>query len=85
MNAAATSRAATATEARMVPFDGAKHFGFVAFVALGSALICTPYLGCCGWVPAVVVLYFTLVFFNQLEERDLRDFRSANHPRRRTR
>ncbi len=61
----------------MVPFDGARHFGFIAFVVLGSALICTPYLGCSGWMPAAVVLYFSLVFFNRLEERDLRDFRGV--------
>lgn len=58
----------------MEPFDGAKHFGFIAFVAFSSALVCSPYIGCWGWVPAVLTVYFALVLYNRLEERDLRDF-----------
>lgn len=69
----------------MEEFDGARHFAFVAFVALGSAIICTPYLGCSGWVPAAVTIYFALIYFNALEERDLRDFQGAIRPRRRNR
>jgi hypothetical protein len=69
----------------MAEFDGAKHFGFVSFVVLGSALLCTPYLGCWGWLPAAMTLYFALVFFNRLEERDLMDFQGATRPRRRSR
>lgn len=69
----------------MVPFDGAKHFSFVSFVVLGSALLATPYLGCWAWVPAAIVLYFTLIFYNRLEERDLRDFGASERMRSRRR
>lgn len=54
-------------------FDGAKHFGHVAIVIVAATLLSVPALGCWPVVGAAVGLYFLLVFYNALEQRDLDD------------
>jgi hypothetical protein len=56
-----------------VTFDGAKHFGHVAIVIVAATLLSVPALGCWPVVGAAVALYYLLVFFNALEQRDLDD------------
>ena len=63
----------------MRSFDGAKYFAQLVVVYLMSALIASPYVGCSGWVAALVALYVLLGFFNALERRDL----STGKPKRR--
>ena len=52
-------------------FDGAKHFGHVAIVIAAAMLLSVPALGCWPVVGAAVALYYLLVFFNALEQRDI--------------
>ena len=54
-------------------FDGARHFGYVAIVIAGALLLSVPALGCWPVVGAAIGLYYLLVFFNALEQRDLDD------------
>ena len=54
-------------------FDGAKHYSHVAIVIVGAMLLSVPALGCWPLVGAAVALYYLLVFFNALEQRDLGD------------
>jgi hypothetical protein len=54
-------------------FDGARHFGYVAIVIAGAMLLSVPALGCWPVVGAAIGLYYLLVFFNALEQRDLDD------------
>jgi hypothetical protein len=58
----------------MTPFNATKAFAKVAAVLIVSAILCYPYLGCWGFIPVAVILYYTLYFYNRLEERDRRDF-----------
>jgi hypothetical protein len=62
-----------------MPFDGARHFGYVAIIMVAATLLSVPALGCWPAVGAAVGLYYLLVFFNALEQRDLDD--SATPPR----
>lgn len=54
-------------------FDGAKHFGYVASVIAAGTLLSIPALGCWPVAGAAVALYYLLVFFNALEQRDIND------------
>lgn len=54
-------------------FDGARHFGQFAIVVAAALLLSVPALGCWPAVGAAVALYYLLVFFNALEQRDLDD------------
>ena len=54
-------------------FDGARHFGYVAIVIAGAMLLSVPAAGCWPVVGAAIGLYYLLVFFNALEQRDLDD------------
>jgi len=54
-------------------FDGARHFGHVAIVVAAAMLLSVPALGCWPAVGAAVGLYYLLVFYNALEQRDLDD------------
>lgn len=56
-----------------MPFDGAKHFGHVAIVIAAATLLSVPAAGCWPVVGAAVALYYLLVFYNALEQRDLDD------------
>lgn len=62
----------------MTPFNGTLAFGKVAAVLIGSALLVVPYIGFWGFVPVGIILYYTLYFYNRLEERDRRDFQSQD-------
>lgn len=72
----------------LVPFDGARHFGRVTMVVLAALLLSVPALGCWPAVGAALGLYYLLVFFNALEQRDLDDSaqrqRTRTQPRRKT-
>jgi hypothetical protein len=63
-----------------VPFDGARHFGHVAIVIAVAMLLSMPTLGCWPALGAAVGLYYLLVFFNALEQRDL-DESAKQNPR----
>ena len=63
-----------------MPFDGARHFGHVAIIVAVAMLLSVPALGCWPAVGAAVGLYYLLVFYNALEQRDLDD--SAKQSRR---
>ena len=54
-----------------MPFDGARHLGHVAIVIAVAMLLSMPTLGCWPTLGAAVGLYYLLVFFNALEQRDL--------------
>ena len=56
-----------------MPFDGARHFGHVTIVVAVAMLLSVPALGCWPAVGAAVGLYYLLVFYNALEQRDLDD------------
>ncbi len=59
----------------MIPFDAAQAFGKVVGVLFGAAFLAMPYVGWKLMIPALIVSYFALVFFNRLEARDRRDFK----------
>ena len=61
-----------------MPFDGARHFVHVAIIVAVAMLLSVPALGCWPAVGAAVGLYYLMVFYNALEQRDLDDSAKQN-------